>query len=103
MNKPTLTDRVKNSDCYYRIRDAENEMNRKLMVDAEMKKKREHRKNSQKLNLLGSTNAKSVTPAPASALFIPFVMNDDKKLSKYFDYDDLFFPKIIHMVNLGPK
>ena len=107
MDKPNLTDRVKNSGCYYRIRDAEIEMNRKLMVDADVKKRREQRKKIQKANLLGGSktlvSSQNITPSPPSALFVPFVMNDDKKLSKYFDYDDLYFPKIIHMINLGPR
>jgi len=108
IGRKSLNERVRDSGDYFRIRDAENEMLRKKSHDDEAKVRREKKLKMQHRNVMrlqnnqGSQSAtgKKTTTAP-SELFSKFVVNDNPKYSKFFLYDEMLFPKIIHANNLG--
>lgn len=129
--KKSLNTRVRESQPFFRIQDAETEMVRKTARDRVSMKKREEIAKLRSSNILENTkkNANSgsgfaerkvlpkhnyevtkdswkpqlerdVTYADA---FTPFVINDDKSMSKYFVSDELYFPKMVNNLDLGPS
>ena len=136
--KKSLNMRVRESQPFFRIKDAESEMVKKTAKDRADIKKREEMSKLRSSNILDSPMNKSKSNSNANSntntglaerkvipkhdnkvtkdswkpklerdvtyadAFTPFVINDDKAMSKWFVADELYFPKMVNNLNLGP-
>lgn len=93
----TLDERIRTSELFPRIRDAEREM---IQNEIEFKKKRERqRKQRQKQHDLDLKELAMKEKAPIvqeNHYFTGFVINKDPLCSKYMPFDTVYFPKLFN-------
>ena len=100
----TLDTRIKNSETFPRIRDAEEEMRRnemaflnKLKLKHSKKKRDLHNSKKKKVNIVvNPTIKKEKAPLPQKQYFTGFVLNKDPLCSKYMPFDEVYFPKLFN-------
>lgn len=109
----TLNERIRDSQPFFRIRDAEREMEAKTLKDLEFFQKNARRKKINQANLLAGGPPKDgiikkkkgrqvIGDVDFLDTFNPFVLNTDKSLTKYFVCDEMYYPKVTNTLNLGP-
>ena len=98
----TLDERVKTSELFPRIRDAELQM----QISEEKYIKRTLKKAKQReIALLHRSNVPKLPPVsgPKQDLFTGHVLNKDPSCSKYMLFDEIFFPKLFDpTISAGP-
>jgi hypothetical protein len=95
----TLDERVRQSELFPRIRDAEREM---VQNEADFQKKREQQKKRREkqhsLDLKALAMKESAQATQETHYFTGFVLNKDPSCSQYMPFDEIFFPKLFNKV-----
>eukprot|EP01038_Epipyxis_sp_PR26KG_P005046 gene5046-7043_t len=100
----TVNQRVRTSELFPRIRDAENEIKQsenEFFIQREEKiRKKERREKYKKLKKKGlivipaSDERKPPKQIPKEEYFSEIVLNKDKTVSKYIQFDSVYFPRL---------
>ena len=95
----TLDERVRNSELFPRIRDAERGM---VQNEIEFRKKREDerkrkdRRSKVDIKKLALQTDGRAPGQPETHFFTGFVLNKDPSCSKYMPFDEVYFPKLFN-------
>ena len=100
----TVDARIRNSELFPRIRDAELAMKKneedfqaKLKAKESLKKKKKMKKNKKEVVIVvNATPKKEKEIVPQKQYFTGFVLNKDPLCSKYMPFDEVYFPKLFN-------
>jgi hypothetical protein len=103
----TLDARIRASEVFPRIRDAEEAMKRnekeffeKLKLkESKLRRKKEKLKKKQVIIAVNPTIQKIKELTPQKQYFTGFVLNKDPHCSQYMPFDEVYFPKLFNGTN----
>ena len=109
----SVDERIRNSELFPRIRDAELEMKRneaeflaKIKLKNSRLKAEKHKKSKQTVKIVVNKSPEKIKVPPIQKqYFTGFVLNKDPLCSKYMPFDEVYFPKLFNAADAytGPE